>query len=700
MMRSSIVASLLTCLLWLGSTAQAETPVVKQAGSINACDFFDNIDFLSFLSGTDLIDAIDLNGDFEVRLGALIPSGNGVPDAANELGLLERILNDPTFDNGVLNHQQVKEAWDANLAQMKEGQLGGLLTDYLEAEAPGIIELFTAYVTLGDGFYTAETPARGTGTGSFGLVAALLTQFETLLRSLGVPSFLLLRDGTLDPTDFTLLTDLVALDTADADGDGLSNFDEFEIFGSERCEDKGGTVIAYAAAALSPDADDDGMSDNYEVRYAAEDGTLGLFPAVPDGDDNLDGDLLTNLEEYFRDSDPLDLDDPEITRFVGATGTNEPFPVGGTRENPWSIAFGVTQAPQNPSPTAKPTRLNLAPGLYIGGIVMTPGMIISSVETAGSKGDEEAVVQGRITGAPRAKLISITLAAPAHDAVLLTINDAAMEIIDVTFQGTGQRAATGILATGLANSDTIIDGCLFDSLATGIDIADGVPKLRRSVFQNHSGRQTLIRSSTLTNDTGAGFGNIVDPQVGFNLFRDTNTLAIVNQRTTTLSAEQNEWDTEDSTVIVSRVQGNADTSPFLLEGQSVFNGTLIVTVQDARTGTPITNAQVSIIGGGGTVGPITRNTVPGHYVFDVVGAGPYTATVDAGEAYAVRTEPLFVQTGEINSLFVAMAEPKADPPSDDSCCGGRNEKGMGKGNLMVACTTLLIMAAGARRRKE
>jgi len=700
MIRNTCVACMTACLVLIGGNAWAETPSAKQSGLIDACDFFDNIEFLSFLSGTELIDAIDLNGDFQVRAGVLIPSGNGVPDAANELGLLERILNDTTFDNGVLNHQQVKEAWNANLAQMKEGQLGGLLTSFLETEAPGIIELFTAYVTLGDGFYNVESPLRGDGTGSFGLVAALFTQVESLLRSLGVPSFLLLRDGTLDAEDFILLTDLVALDTADADGDGLSNFAEFQIFGGETCEDKGGPGVAYATAALTPDADGDGMSDKYESRFAAEDGDPGLFPASPDGSGNLDSDLLTNLEEYFRDSDPLDLDDPEITRFVASTGTNAPFPEGGTRDNPWSISFGISQAPSNPSPTAKPTRLNLGPGVYEGDVDMTPGMIISSVETAGSKGSAGAVLLGRVTGAPRAKLISITVEAPTDNAVLLTIDNVAMELIDVTFQGTPARLATGVLATGLANSETIIDGCLFDSLATGVDIGDGVPKLRRSVFQNHSGRQTIVRPSTLTTETGAGFGNIVDPQVGFNFFRDTATLAIVNQRTATLAAEQNEWDTEDSTVIRSRVQGSTDTNPFLLEGQSVFNGTLIVTVQDARTGTPVTNAAVSLVGGGGTIGPITRNTVPGNYVFDVIGAGQYTARVDAGDTYAVRTLPLFVLTGEINPLFVAMAEPKDEDDNDDSCCGGQNEKGVGQGNLMVACTAMLIMAAGGRRRRS
>ncbi|MBI1320316.1 MAG: hypothetical protein GC168_15420 [Candidatus Hydrogenedens sp.] len=684
-------------LVLLSAHAWAESPEPKQNGVINVCDFFDNIEFLSFLGDLEAIDFIDINGDFTVRAGAVIPTGNGVPDAANELGLLERILNDPNFDNGVLNHQQVKDAWDKNLEQMRTRQFGRLLSGLLDNAVPGLVELLTAYVTLGDGFYNPENALRGEGTGSFGLVAAIFAQVEQVLRALpGVPAQILLADGTLDPQDFTLLTDLVAIDTADADGDGLSNFDEFEVFGGETCATKGNS-IAYALAALSPDVDGDGMSDAYEARFAAVDGAPGLLPAVPDGDGNLDEDLLTNLEEYLRDSDPLDLDDPEITRFVSSSGSGQPFPDGGTRDNPWSINFGISQAPQNPAPGAKPTRLNLGPGVYEGDIEMTPGMIISSLTTAGAKGGD-AVLLGRVTGAPRAKLQSITVEAPEDDAVLLTINNVAMDVVNVTFRGTAARLATGIRLNGLNAAETIIDGCDFESLATGIDVLDGVPKLRRSVFSNHAQRDTIIRSSTLTNDVGVGFGTSSSSDVGFNLFRDTQTLAIVNQRTQTLPAEQNEWDTENATIISSRVQGQADTSPFLLQGQAAFSGSLVVTVQDARTGTPINNASVNSNTGGGNIDPASPNVQPGNYVFAVLAAGPATVTVDAGDAYAKRIVPVILSSNAINTLFVAMAEPKAAPPQD-GCCGQTNGKGASGADFGVAGLAMLLMAGAGRRRR-
>ena len=87
-----------------------------------------------------------------------------------------------------------------------------------------------------------------------------------------------------DPTDAT----------ADRDNDGLSNRDE---------------LLTHQSDIDNPDTDADGLPDGLEV-------TLSLLPAQPDsdnngtqdGDEDADGDALSNLNELAAGSDPLNTD--------------------------------------------------------------------------------------------------------------------------------------------------------------------------------------------------------------------------------------------------------------------------------------------------------------------------------------------------------------------------------------------------------
>lgn len=78
--------------------------------------------------------------------------GNGIKDIANEFGLLQRILNDENFDNGVLTHNDVYNAWIHNLQQFQT-DMGPLLSALLPGLIPGLQEIFLAFLTLGDGEY-------------------------------------------------------------------------------------------------------------------------------------------------------------------------------------------------------------------------------------------------------------------------------------------------------------------------------------------------------------------------------------------------------------------------------------------------------------------------------------------------------------------------------------------------------------------
>ncbi len=99
-------------------------------------------------------------------------SGNGILDIANEFGLIQRIGNDETFDNGVITHEDVYNAWTHNLQQFQT-DMGPTLSAILPGLIPGLQEIFLAYLTLGDGdyaIYSQPTPNQFEGYMNGGMI--------------------------------------------------------------------------------------------------------------------------------------------------------------------------------------------------------------------------------------------------------------------------------------------------------------------------------------------------------------------------------------------------------------------------------------------------------------------------------------------------------------------------------------------------
>lgn len=97
----------------------------------------------------------------------------------------------------------------------------------------------------------------------------------------------------------------------DPDYDGLTHYQEeydYDTFGCDPDSDDDGLLdgeeVNYSGCRLDPtepDSDNDGMPDGWEVQY-------GLNPCIDDKDLDLDGDGMTNIEEYENNTYPNDPD--------------------------------------------------------------------------------------------------------------------------------------------------------------------------------------------------------------------------------------------------------------------------------------------------------------------------------------------------------------------------------------------------------
>jgi hypothetical protein len=95
---------------------------------------------------------------------------------------------------------------------------------------------------------------------------------------------------------------------ADTDGDGLSDWDEIFVYKTNPLDPDmdddgltdGDEVLIYGSLPRNPDTDGDGMSDGFEIQYFTDFSHDGTFDS--------DKDLLTDLEEFKNGTDPTNED--------------------------------------------------------------------------------------------------------------------------------------------------------------------------------------------------------------------------------------------------------------------------------------------------------------------------------------------------------------------------------------------------------
>lgn len=471
---------------------------------------------------------------------------------------------------------------------------------------------------------------------------------------------------------------------ADSDGDGLSDAVETNTWHTD---------------PYDADTDADGMDDGWEVLYE-------LDPLADDACGDVDGDGWTNLDEYQRGSNPLDPLSPNSVYYVATDGDDI---IGdGSSSSPWRTVAHATELLEGTE--QHPVLVRVYPGVYEEGeLILSPWLTVAGIEMAAQ---EVVQITGAVFAAEGAGLKDLTVLEssppePAQQAPLLTLH-APMVVQNVAFVGADGSLATAIVASG-AGQASLVEGCIFESLQTGIEILGGAPVIRRCTFFNISG--SAIRVS----DVEPKEGNVVissadNPNSGYNTFLLATIgadAAVVNERDQQLIMENNDWDTDEEAEIAARVSGDTDFIPYLGKGAGAAAASVHCRVWDADSQQPVVTGSVQL--GPGTFTPITKNTA-GVYSFACLSPGTYTFTFTA-PGYLPLSLSKSVGAGTSDMLLFTLVKATGDTGDDGGggCFSGKidqlpntptreSQANATSSGVMLAAMIVLLAAALLRKR--
>ncbi len=447
----------------------------------------------------------------------------------------------------------------------------------------------------------------------------------------------------------------------DEDGDGLNRCVEGRIGTSDD----------------EPDSDGDGMPDGWEVGF-------GLDPTTANdgGDDDLDG--LENVEEFLRGSSPVDANDPGTTVFVSPAGEDAPF--RGTLEEPYATINFALQ--ETNSTLNNPVRISLADGDYAEDVRLALGVTLAS-----QLDNPNVRILGAIEGNDGTVLEFLTVAAPEPLETLLTMNRVSMRVTGVVFVG-GPDASfgTGILTDGESPGTGVIEQCVFEQLEVGIDVGGDLPLIRRCHFVEPGTAAIVIRSSNV-DELSNTLGNAFDPKTARNTFEialnKAGAAAVVNERTTPILMENNDWSTDYRDEIRSLIKGPTDFDPYLLKGTGLLSASLFCTLWDAQT-------QARIDDGALTLAPSSyvpvRANLEGVYAFPSIGDGSYTITARAS-GFTTRTTNVLIQPAAVQSLSIPLW---ADG-TQEAKCGGKEDGKSLPADFFIGALSLVVLLLWRRQ---
>lgn len=450
---------------------------------------------------------------------------------------------------------------------------------------------------------------------------------------------------------------------------------------------------------LLMDSDFDGMADNFEYHH-------GLDPLIDDGSDDADGDDIVNLDEYMLNADPSNPASPDRTYFVTSGGSDT---TGlGTSIAPWGTIGAALDHIRATSPER--SRVIVGEGVYNENVSMT-----TNTTLAGARGASATII-GEILGADGAALENLTLMPHSGQTVLLQMDDVAMELNGVVFEGSVDRDVTGVLLDGSAPARAIFERCIFTSLGVGMDIGGAIPAVRRCTFSDipaefgdpaRPGAGIIIRANDLSTAGEKSMGNESEPNEGWNDFMASiEGFAVINQRDEVVPMQSNYWGTVDPAEFPNRVSGAAVVLPVLVQSSAVLASSLFCTVWDSSDQKRLGSAAISL--SISAFDDVTQNQ-DGVYAFPVVSEGQYRVLIKA-PGYDSQEREISLSGGELKSLTFALA-PRV--PGGSGSDGETISKGCAlvkgssttadqgaQGDAGLMAIVLAAMLSGARTRRR
>ncbi len=199
----------------------------------------------------------DINGGFDISETPIVLFPNGILDS-DEFALMTAILADPSFDctaTGGTSHKQVHDAWIRDFAQAWRDLGATDQESFIMYMVPDIEYFFTGTMMLGD----QDTLAFPL------LIVNVIKDTEEVNSFLGGDSL-----SVPNTDNYTILYPWLGW-CGDADGDGCSNYNEYQW-----AKGQGGTTAEirtrYTAAALNPAVAPPGCTEDRVC-----DGTGGLL---------------------------------------------------------------------------------------------------------------------------------------------------------------------------------------------------------------------------------------------------------------------------------------------------------------------------------------------------------------------------------------------------------------------------------------
>ncbi|MCX5771118.1 MAG: immunoglobulin domain-containing protein [Candidatus Hydrogenedentes bacterium] len=473
--------------------------------------------------------------------------------------------------------------------------------------------------------------------------------------------------------------------SADVDGDGLTDSDEVNVYGTE---------------PTNPDSDADGMDDGWEVAY-------GFDPnSAEDAGEDADNDGLTNFEEYRLRSDPLDSASPTRVYYVSPQG-DDMYGDGSAGARWRTINHAVSVA----ADMAAPAVIRLAPGIYDEDPMLPPWTAL-----AGEAGAGDVIISGYVMGSANSGIKNVTIreSLAGGPYPLLAINGP-MEVLGVRFEGGAGSTADGIVVNGGGPRGSLIERCEFSGLYNGIIINEAIPLIRRCWFHDLSGSAIIVRAMQVPNKEDDGtLSTEHDPNSGYNtidLASIDGDLAVVNQRDEPLIMENNDWGTDIDAEIGSRVSGASDYVPYLAKGSGAGAATANCNVWDSATLEPVTSATVQLSKAGGSFSPLTENA-GGVYTFACLAPGPYTFSVTA-PSFNMKLQTKTLAAGDNVMLLFPLTssgnEGEGEGEKPDGCFGGVADRfegtpragfGIYAGDFAILMAVAAALAAARKKRSS